>query len=373
MKNTIGKVVGGCLLLGGTAAVWMWPRDGVPKAEAEPLRPVMSVVVSDKKAMPDFSFSGIVKAGDDRKLVFKHSGRIQRIVAKKAQHVKKGDKIAWLIPDDFQNRLVDAEAIVKRDRLTYERVKNAADRNAVSQEELSKAEANLKRSESQYQLAKTALDETVLYAPFDGVIADVPPSELDMVGPGDVIAYVLDLSKIKVDAAVPETFVIMQRQFEWKDDAMASVTFDSAGDRKFDADFVEWKSMAEKNNQTFTATYMLPAPEGLLLLPGMSATVTIPGSTYTFKEIDGKIIALPEAAVGVDGDGTYYVWKLIPVEGRDGVFAATKRRLANHSRIKDLGIIWAEGDIKPGDRIATAGVSSLTEGRLVTLLERPAK
>jgi len=136
------------------------------------LRPVMSVVVSDKKAMPDFSFSGIVKAGDDRKLVFKHSGRIQRIVAKKAQHVKKGDKIAWLIPDDFQNRLVDAEAIVKRDRLTYERVKNAADRNAVSQEELSKAEANLKRSESQYQLAKTALDETVLYAPFDGVIAD---------------------------------------------------------------------------------------------------------------------------------------------------------------------------------------------------------
>jgi len=373
MANSLGKIVGGVLLLGGMAAVWLWPQGGTLVAESEPLRPVLSAVVGDTKAMPDFSFSGIVKAGNDRKLVFKHSGRIQRILARKAQHVKKGDKIACLIPDDFQNRLADAEAAVNRDRLTFERVKNAAGMNAVSQEELSKAEANLKRSESQYQLAKTALDETVLYAPFDGFIADVPPSELDMVGPGDVIAYVLDLSKIKVDAAIPETFVIMQRQFVWKADAKACVTFDSAGDLKFDAEFVEWKSMAEKNNQTFTATYLLPAPEGLLLLPGMSATVTLPGSTYSLKEADGKGIALPEASVGVDGDGTYFVWKLTPVEGRSGVFAASKRRLANHSRVKDLGVIWADGDIKPGDRIATAGVSSLTEGRLVTLLERTAK
>jgi len=373
MANSLGKIVGGVLLLGGTAAVWFWPDAGSPEVSPEPLRPVRSIVIGDSKALPDFSFSGLVKAGDDRKLVFKQAGRIQRIVVKKAQHVKKGEKIAWLIPDDFQNRLADAEAAAKRDRLTFERVKVAAEKNAVSQEELSKAEANLKRSEAQYQLAKTAMDETVLTAPFDSVIADVPPSELDMVGPGDVIAYVLDLSRIKVDVSVPETFVIMQRQFEWKEDAKLYVTFDSAGDRKFAAEFVEWKSMAEKNNQTFTATYVLSAPEDLLLLPGMSATVIIPGSAYSLKGVSDRSVAVPESAVGVDADGTYYAWKLLPVEGRDGVFSATKCRLADPNRVKDVGALWVEGDIRPGDRIATAGVSVLTEGRLVTLLERPAR
>jgi len=373
MNNSLGKITGGMLLVAGTAAVWLWPEAGTPEAGPEPLRPVRSVVVSDTKTMPDFSFSGLVKAGDDRKLVFKQPGRIQRILVKKTQRVRKGEKIAWLIPDDFQNRLADAEAAAKRDRLTFERVKSAAGKNAVSQEELSKAEANLKRSEAQYQLAKTAMDETVLYAPFDSVIADVPPSELDMVGSGDVIAYVLDLSKIKVDVAVPETFVIRQRQFEWKDHATPYVTFDSAGDRKFRAEFVEWKSMAEKNNQTFTATYVLSAPEDLLLLPGMSATVTIPGSAYSLRDAVGRGVAVPESAVGVEADGTHYAWKLLPAEGHDGVFAATKCRLANPDRVKDLGTVWVEGDIRPGDRLATAGVSALTEGRLVTLLEGSAR
>jgi len=374
MNNSLGKITGGVLLVAGTAAIWLWPQGKVPEAEPEPVRPVRYAVVKDAATMPDLKFCGIVKAGEVRTLAFKHPGRIERIPVRKGQTVRKGDRLAWLVQNDFRNSLTEAEVALAHDRQTFERMEKAAKRNAVSREELSKAEAALKRSEVRHAQAKLTLEESTLVAPFDGIVADVPGAELQVVGAANPVVVMLDLSTVKIDASVPESVVIQQKRLKCRDgECRVRVTFDSAGDREYPVKFVEYKTMAEAENQTFTATYRMSAPSDLVLLPGMSATVTVPGDSYSPVEEPRASFEIPEAAVGVDADGTYFAWKLLPDGKADGVFTVTRCRLDGCERVKGRGLVSGRGGLVPGERIVTAGVAVLSEGRRVTLLEDHAK
>jgi len=367
MTHSVGKVVGGGLLIAGVAAVWLWPSARAPEAAPEPIRPIKSALARDVTTMQEMKFSGTIRAGRDRTLAFKQAGRIARIPVVKGQHVKKGDKLAWLLQDDFKNNLAVAEAAAHRDRLTFTRVSAALERNAVSREEVSKAEASLKQSQQQYELAKRALDETVLYAPFDAVVGDVPATELDMSVLSEPVVVLLDLSTIKVDAAVPESVVIQTRLMKDREGGSSEyVTFDSYAKKSYPVDFVECKTTAETGNQTFTVTFVLPAPPELELLPGMSATITIPADSYARAQDDEKGAEIPAAAVGVAADGAYFAWVLTPVPGEEGVYEAHRRTLGACKHVGD--VIRVASGLKPGERVATAGVSMLTEGRKVRLL-----
>jgi len=374
MNNSLGKITGGVLLVAGTAAIWLWPQGKAPEAVSDPVRPVRYAVVKDATTMPDLKFSAVVKAGADRTLAFKHSGRIERIPVKKGQTVKKGDRLAWLVQDDFTNNLVDAEIALRRDRQTFERTDKASKRNAVSREELSKAETGLRRSEIRYAQAKLMFEESTLVAPFDGIVADVPGAELQMVDASNPVVVMFDLSTIKVDASIPEAVVILQRRLKCQDGkCRVFVTFDSAPDREYPVEFVEYKTMAESANQTFTATYRLPAPADLVLLPGMSATIAVPGESYGLVDKVRAAFEVPESAVGVDADGTYFAWRLQPRPETPGVFMAAKCRLDGCTRVKGRNLVSGMGGVAPGDRVATAGIAVLSEGQSVSLLEESAR
>ena len=368
----IGKTVGMVVFAGAVAAIWLWPDAKAPKAPEEIVRPVRSCVVKGDSLMPELRFAGQVKATESRDLRFKQAGRIERIPVSKGQKVKKGDRLAWLFADDFKNRVEETAALAERDRLSFSRISDAAKKNAVSKEELSRAEAQLRQSEANLALAKRALEETALYAPFDGTIADIPATELDMVSASDRILVLQDLSKIKIDAVIPETIAILQRKLRHTDASgtngcAITVSFDSFPGRVFGATFVECTVVADKSTQTFTATYMMDPVDDLLLLPGMSATVVIPAGTYRLasENDDAGAIDVPESAVGVDGQGGYFAWRLDPSD-ESGVYVAHRVEL-------DVGLLKGSrmavrSGVKTGDRLATAGVAVLTEGRRVTLL-----
>ena len=371
MKINIGKVVGAVLFAGAVAAIEFWPAAKVEVPKDDSVRPVRSVVAEKGTRLPDLYFTGKVKADSDRTLCFKQSGRIQRIPVAAGQRIKKGDRLAWLDPLDFEKDLAKAEAAEQRDRQTCERKREAAKKNAVSKEELSQAEAQLQVSEAQLALAKRALEDTVLLAPFDGTVAEVPATELDMVTPSTRIVLVHDLSKIKIDVTFPETMAIAAKRIRAADDkrsvcAVAHVYFDSVPGRLFPVKFVEYVSNADSKTQTYIATYVMDAPDDLMIMPGMSATLFIKGSDYRFDSADlNDAITLPESAVAADPDGSFGVWVLEPAPEK-GVFTARHRTVEPASR--NNGSVTVLKGVKPGERIATAGVSQLTEGRKVRLL-----
>ena len=371
MKINVGKVIGAVLFAGAVAAIEFWPEAKVEAKPDDSVRPVRSVVAERGTRLPDLYFTGKVKANSDRTLCFKQSGRIQRIPVSAGQRIKKGDRLAWLDPLDFEKDLAKAEAAATRDRQTCDRKREAAKRNAISKEELSQAEAQLAVSEAQLALARRALEDTVLLAPFDGTVAEVPATELDMVTPSTRIVLVHDLSKIKIDVTFPETMAIAAKKIRAADDkrsvcAVAHVYFDSVPGRHFPVKFVEYVSNADAKTQTYIATYVMDAPDDLMIMPGMSATLFIKGSDYRFDSADlADAIMLPESAVAAASDGSFGVWVLEPSVEK-GVFAARRRTVELSNR--NNGTVVVLKGVEPGERVATAGVSQLTEGRKVRLL-----
>ena len=373
MKENLNKIIGGTLFAGAVAAIWLWPAQDITAEPDNSVRPVRSIVVKSGTRQPDLYLAGRVKAGSDRTLCFKQSGRIQRIPVSAGQAVKKGEKLAWLDPLDFEKDLAKAEAAENRDRLTCERKREAAKKKAISAEELSQSEAQLRQSEAQLALAKRALEDTVLLMPFDGTVAEVPASELDMVTPSTKVILVHDLSRIKIDVVFPENLAIVSKKIKAADGkasvcSVATASFDSVPGRSFPVKFVEYVSNADRQTQTFLATYVMDAPEDLMIMPGMSATLFVSGDAYRYDSgATADAIMLPESAVGVAEDGSHFVWVLEQTSEAD-VYAATRRVLGVGCR--ESGLVTVTSGLKPGERVATAGVSMLTEGRKVRLLEK---
>jgi len=373
MKLNFGKIVGAVLFAGATAAMLLWPKAEVRVEPDVSIRPVRSVVVQAGMRLPDIRLPGRIKAAADRTMCFKVQGRIQRIPVFAGQSVKKGDKLAWLDPLDYEKDLAKAVAAEKRDRLTYERKREAGARKAISQEEVSQAETQLRQSEAQLAIARRAVEDTVLLAPFDGTVAEVPAKELEVVQSTTPVVLVHDLSKVKVDVVVPENLAILQKRIRSADAtnsicSAARVSFDSAPGRSYPVRFVEYVSNADRQTQTYVATYEMDAPPDLMLLPGMSATLFIGGESYRYESDESRdAVIVPESALGVADDASAFVWLLEATDAAD-VYAVRRQQVTLSHRSN--GQVTVLTGLRPGVRIATAGVMQLTEGRRVRLLTK---
>jgi multidrug efflux pump subunit AcrA (membrane-fusion protein) len=139
--------------------------------------------------------------------------------------------------------------------------------------------------------------------------------------------------------------------------------FDGLPGRRFDVIFNEFTTKADERTQTYLASFKMPAPTDVRILPGMSATIAVKGLQETPDAVTG--LSLPSDAVGIDSQGGHFVWVLQPGEG--GTFKA-KRRTVKVGDRQGVTIQILDG-LKPGERVATAGITLLTEGRTVTLLK----
>ena len=364
MKINAGKVVGGVMLAAGIAAIWLWPRGKAREAEPEPVRPIRSMVISGRMEFPPLQFPGVVEAGHTRDIMFEVGGRLVEFSLDNGQSVRKGDVLAKLDQRDFENEVRKAEAAAKQKRDTRIRYENAAAKGGVSKDEVERAISDEKTAEAQLAIAMKALESTVLVAPFDGIVAETYPDSGDMVARGQKILTLLSVDKVKFDITVPETAVISRRVAEVLRDRRRYVVFDSLPDKEFDVDFEEATTQADARTQTFTVTFSMPTQPEYSFLPGMSVTLVIEGGDVKGAGSTEMPIAVPTVAVGADESGAHFVWKLVKAD-KEGEYKTVKQVIETGATI-GTNLAVKKG-LSAGDRIAVAGVSILTEGRIVTL------
>ena len=365
MKIGAGKVIGAVMFAAGVAAIWLWPKPKAEVVEETVIRPVRSMVVSGRATFPELRCPGRVRAGESRDMMFEVAGRLVQFKIDRGQHVKKGDVLAKLDTRDYEANVAKAEAAFERAKLSRDRYANALGRGGVSKEDVSKAEADFKTASSELVVAKKALESCSLVAPYDGLVADKYPEELDMVSTGQKILTLLSVDKVKFDITIPETAVISRRLTEVLKDRRRFVVFDSLPGKEFAVDYEEATTQADSKTQTFTVTFSMPANADYNFLPGMSVTLVIEGGAKV-SEADGveAPLVVPSVAVGADEKGAHFVWKLVKAD-RDGEYKTVKQVIETGDTL-GTNIAVMKG-LSEGDRIAVAGVSILTEGRVVTL------
>lgn len=146
------------------------------------------------------------------------------------QFFRKGQLIAAIDERDFVIQKQRTEALYRQAEVDYARISSLYAKDNISGMNYEQAKANYERTKADYEAAVNAWEDSRLYAPFDGYVQQAHIERYQDVKPSVPVVTFIDLSRIKVEAYVPEDMALQMRQ---KDSVACVVRFNTLPDREF--------------------------------------------------------------------------------------------------------------------------------------------
>jgi RND family efflux transporter MFP subunit len=305
------------------------------------------------------TYPGKVRANEEVDLAFQVAGQLIEFPVMKGQNVAEGELLGRLDPRDFENALAAKRAVLTQARSDYERISKLAENGMAAEKEMYDSKAAYDAAAAEEKIAQKALDDTRLHAPFAGVIADTFVNSFENVNAKQPVLSLQQIDHVEIVVSVPEERVVRAEKGKEGERFRLVATFEYLPGREFDVDIKEFSTEADLATQTYAATLVMPAPEDVLILPGMTATVR----EYLREPQSSEKVAfaVPIDAVPIDGQGNYYVWTV--KDGGDGT--GTIHRVDVQVGEMVGGDILVVAGLNQGDCIATVGVHLLQEGQRV--------
>lgn len=300
------------------------------------------------------SFSGVVKENENISLGFKAAGEIKRIFVKEGDRVKAGQLLAEL--DDADYKLgVDALQI-QYDQVSQEveRARRLFEDKSMSQNDYDKAVAGLKQLGVQLQANKNKLSYTRLYAPVSGIVESVNYSKAEMVDAGTPVLTLMTTGGMEVTCDIPASAYGERERFA---DFYCRSTY--LGDEQVPLRLVTIIPKAD-NSQLYR---MKLAFAGSLEKPataGMNVEVTL-----IMSDDDKSGMLIPSSALFTKEDKVY-VWVI------DNDSTVSERQVITDGPLHGNMVRVTEG-LTVTDDVVRAGVSMLTAGEKVRVIEKPGK
>ena len=292
---------------------------------------------------------GTAKANESVEIRPRISSLVTRILFEEGQFVEEGDLLVELENSEIRAGLALAEASLSESRSLYNRSKELESTQAISASNLEALLAQVKVDEANVEAARAKLSHTRVRAPFSGRIGLRRVSPGSFVNTDSVITTLDDVSVIKLDFSVPETFVNVVRQ--GMSIAAHSLVFP---ERDFDGTVASIDTRLDPVSRAVEVRAVIPNDDGLLK-PGMFMTVDL-------QRDRGDVMMAPEQAIVPEGSRQYvYVVS-------DGL--VEKRQVQLGRRIPGYVVI-AEG-LAAGERVVTEGTHKVREGARVETLEAKA-
>lgn len=182
---------------------------------------VKVVEVSKGEFSKFLQYKGTVSPWKTANIAPDASGRVGKIFKKQGDRVQKGDLLAELDTTTLRLQLKQSQAALavadagfKDAKLNLSRLETLREKNAISQMQLEKAQLALESADTQRKSAeanlnviKHTLDNSMMKAPFDGIVTSKNLEEGDMINPmmgmGANVLTLMDLSKVKVILQIP--------------------------------------------------------------------------------------------------------------------------------------------------------------------------
>lgn len=322
------------------------------------------------------------------------AGRVVEVLAERGQPVAPGQVLARLDARDAGSRLAEAEAnlaqtrarlglaegqafdpndtpdvrqervTLERRRLDFERFEQLLTEGVVSRSEYDlrrtdylaakeRLEATVNQMRQLYQSLKSqeavvairrkALADTVIRAPYAGIVAEKRVDIGQYVDRKDEVATIVRIHPLRVELTIPETAVSSVQRGQ-----KVSFAVQSYPDRRFEGTVKYVGPSLDPEARVLVAEAVVPNPEGLLK-PGLFATarVELPATRET--------VLVPEAAVRTSaGVARLYVVR----EGR------AELRVV-HLGDTSGGLVEVLRGVEAGERVITRGLDQVRDGLAV--------
>jgi len=354
-----GAVVGVVLMATSVYSVFFvdWTKDVPP--EAPVVRPLKTMLLTSPFSASARKYPGKVGANEEVDLAFQVAGQLIEMPIRKGQDVVKGELLGRLDSRDLENALLTRQAVLTSARSDYERIKDLADRNLAAPKETIDSKAAYDAAIAEAKIAQKAFDDTSLFAPFAGVIADTFADNFQNVSAKQPVLSLQDVSSVEIIVNVPEERVVRAERGKEKDRYRFVATFEYLPGREFEVEVKEFSTEADSSTQTYEATFVMAAPEDAVILPGMTVTVR----EYLREPDLSEAIAyaVPIDALPIDDQGNYFAW--VVTDDGDGKGTVHRAEVTVGEMVQD-DILVLTG-LSLGDRIALAGVHLLQEGQQV--------
>ncbi|MER9731830.1 efflux RND transporter periplasmic adaptor subunit [Mesorhizobium sp. M0217] len=329
-----------------------------PTATAQ-VRPIRSAVAEAKDLGETIMQTGEVRPRLETAMSFRLNGQLT-YRAETGSTVRAGDIVAAVDKTPSNNNLLTATAeqasaksAVALAEMTAERSQDLFAKNVTSKAQMQETQANLEAAQARLEVAaatlasaKETLSYTELKAQRDGIISSVAANEGQVVNAGQVVVTLI--SKEERDAVfdIPERLLALKSS-----DPVVDVSLISNPDIDARGRVREITPAADASTRTFRVK---------VALDGASNEMPF-GSAVLGKIVlsPKKLFQLPASALTNDGGASaVFVY--------DRATGKLQYRKVHLERFDDNDLLISAG-LSNGDIVATAGVSKLRDGEVVTL------
>ena len=364
------------LLLPGALALVIAACDSpeTPVAEEEaPVRGLVTTIVQSAENSTLRRYPGVLEPSEITNLSFNVGGKLGKIDLNVGQSIAKGDVLAKLDVKQYETQVESAAAAVREAQAQFkqdsedleraERLLSSGTITRVARDEartdFQVSKARLEQARKDLQSAREDLDDTILTAPFDGIINSVEVDSFATVTTATTVASLYNESSFEVSFSV--NFDTVNRlvvgtpaKVRLADDpgvVLASVVSE-LGDR---ADTVS----------SFPVVVQL-TEYNPIIKSGMAVEVAFEFRLPTERGFLIPLTAAIKEGQVPEGAGPNSVTP-IGMYVFDPATSTVKRRVVTMGGIRENKFLIING-LEEGERVATAGVSFLRDGMTVKLL-----
>jgi len=186
-------------------------------------------------------------------------GKVTKIYVDKGDRVAK-DKI--LLETDavlLEAQLKNAESTLDYQKKEFDRSSKLFNDNSITEAAYDAAKFQYTQAQTGYDIAKKQLEDSVLKAPFGGIVTARNVEIGDILSPGTSAFRIIDMSKVKVQVGIPEKYIE-----DFKAGNAVSVKFDALPDEEFDGRIGFVSPEADPSVRTFLAEIIINNAKGLL-------------------------------------------------------------------------------------------------------------
>jgi membrane fusion protein (multidrug efflux system) len=285
---------------------------------------------------------GTSAANESAEITSELSKKITAIRFNEGDLVRRGAVLVELDSDEARADLAEAEAALLDSENQFKRSRDLQAQQALSVAQLEQIEALLQGNRARLDAARARLADTVIRAGFTGRVGFRRVSVGTVVRPDTVITTLDDVSLIKLNFTVPETYLFMLK----KGLPVAAVT-PGLPNRTFQGKVTDLDSRVDPTTRSIIVRAQIPNPDETIR-PGMFMTVTL-------RADEVPTLIVPEAAVVAEQGSTF----LMVVN--DGVVERRKVRLGR----RRPGEVEILENLREGERVVVEGTQNIRDGSAV--------
>ena len=296
-----------------------------------------------------------IKTRKNLQLFPEFGGRLNQILVKEGQEVKKGTLLAVIDDAGLQDQLDQMKLQLELVKTTFERTQRLWDQKIGSETMYLEAKTRFKSQQKQVAQMRNQLSKTKIYAPFSGVIDEIIARKGSTLAPGMTpIMRIVNLDNMYVESDVPENYLANITK-----GSLAKVSIPVLNETQ-NTVVRQTGNFIQPDNRTFRVEAPIKNPTGMIK-PNLNARLSI--VDYSNPEA----LMIPIRVIRENSKGDSFVFILTGQEENNGYI--TQQRFVTLGMSKDELVEITKG-VNTKDLIVDEGVSLLVTGQKVKRIEQ---